>query len=215
MADKVEIANLALQEMGAEPITSLSDDQKTARVINLRFDSLRDSFLRMHSWNFAKARARLSRLEDSPAFGFRFAYALPSDWLRTLHVTTDASTKPEHQVTEPHYQIEGKQLLADHDEVFMMYLRRVTNTEEWDELALDAFVLFLASRTARAITQNLDLAQSLADDFRIKLGEARFYDATDEPAQRLESDEWLVSRFHGGTHGLVGNFFGDIDTSGS
>lgn len=214
MADKVEIANLALQEMGAEPITSLSDDRKTARVINLRFDSLRDSFLRMHSWNFAKARMKLSRLEDPPAYGFRFAYALPSDWLRTLHVATNASTKPEHQVTEPHYKIEGGRLLADHDEIFIVYVRRVTNTEEWDELAIDAFVLFLASRTARAITQNLDLAQSLADDFRIKLREARFYDATDEPAQRLESDEWLASRFGHGHVGLHG-FHGDIDTSGS
>jgi len=210
MTDKVEIANLALQEIGAEPITSLTDDTKPARVLNLRFDSLRDTFLRMHPWNFAKARQRLSQLQDAPAFGFRFAYALPSDWLRTLHVLTDETHHPEHQVHEPHYQIEGRTLLSEHDEVFMIYVRRVTNTEEWDPIALDAFVQFLASRTARAITQNLDLAQSLAEDFRVKLQEARHVDATDEPARRVESDEWLVSRFHGGHHGLHGGFHGDL-----
>jgi len=212
MADKVELANLALQEMGAEPITSLTEDSKTARVMNLRLDPLLDSFLRSHPWNFAKDRARLSKLVEEPAFGFQFAYALPSDWVRTLHVVTDGNNLPEQQVTEPHYKIEGRRLLANHEEVFLIYIRRVVNTEEWDPLALDAFVLMLASRTARAITQNLDLAQSLANDFRTKLQEARHTDATDEPAQRIESDEWLVSRFDGGATRPFG--FRGIDTEG-
>lgn len=210
MADKVEIVNLALQEMGAEPITSLTDEAKTARVMNERFNSLRDSFLRSHPWNFAKARTRLARLEEPPAFGFKYAYALPADWLKILHVLTDDNRHPEEQVTQPLYKVEGGQLLSDHEAVYMIYVRRITNTEEWDALAVDCFVLFLASRTARAITQNLDLAETLEAQYRAKLSEARHFDATDEPARRVESDEWLAARVGAGHYGVHG-LFRDIE----
>jgi len=213
VADQVEIANLALQEVGAEPITSLADDTATARAVNLRFGPTRDQFLRTPPWNFATGRSKLALLEEPPAFGFDKAFALPSDWLRTRHVLTDSSQHPEHQIHEPHYQIEGGNLLADHDEIFMIYTRRETNTEKWDTLATDAFVLLLASRIARVITQNFNLAETLDSSYRVKLQEARTVNSTDDPARRIEADEWLASRFHTSGAGLgPGGVFRDIDT---
>ena len=51
MASKVEIANRALQKLGAKRIASLSEDSRNARAINAAYDTLREAELRAHTWS--------------------------------------------------------------------------------------------------------------------------------------------------------------------
>ena len=70
----VQICNNALIKLGANTITSLSDDTKPARLCNKIYTVLRDDLLRSHPWNFAIGRSSLAQLVDAPAFGFSFQY---------------------------------------------------------------------------------------------------------------------------------------------
>lgn len=58
-----EICNSALQKLGAEDITSLSDTTRRAVLCNRQYNKIRLKLLRSHPWNFAIKRAILSRIE--------------------------------------------------------------------------------------------------------------------------------------------------------
>jgi len=55
----VEICNSALQKIGAETITTLSDNTRRAALCNRQYDKVRKKLLRAHPWNFAIRRAAL------------------------------------------------------------------------------------------------------------------------------------------------------------
>lgn len=64
-ASNVEIANSALSKLGAEQITSLSDNTRRAVAANLQFHKIRKNLLRSHPWNFAMKRQYLTKVKDS------------------------------------------------------------------------------------------------------------------------------------------------------
>ena len=67
MASKVDIANFALNIIGATTISSLTENVKAATVINQRFDSVRDAVFRAHPWNSLINRASFSQDTTSQA----------------------------------------------------------------------------------------------------------------------------------------------------
>jgi len=89
MATDVSICSNALRRLGDAPITSLTDDTERARLCNAFFPDARDTVLRAHPWNFAITRASLPQLSDTPAYGFNYMYALPTDpyCLRVLEMS--------------------------------------------------------------------------------------------------------------------------------
>ena len=78
------IANRGLRLLKAQRITSLTDGSANANVVTDVFTEIRDDLLRGHTWHFARRLDKLARLSTAPEFGFDHAYALPSDWIRTV-----------------------------------------------------------------------------------------------------------------------------------
>ena len=66
MTSTVDIANYALNSLGASNISSFSENSKPARIINQRFDSVRDSVFRSHPWNCLIRRAELAKEVEKP-----------------------------------------------------------------------------------------------------------------------------------------------------
>lgn len=212
MANTVEIANIALQMIGEQQITSFEDGTDNAREVLVRFSTARDVVLRDHPWNFAKARTRLALLNETPAFGWDFQFQLPEDLIRVLHVALGEGTFHPFAHHTGRYVIEGNKLLANEDQAFMIYVRREKNTELWDPLAVEALAARLASELAITITDDRQFAAQLRDDYREKLQRARSVDAKDEPPRRVESDSFITARFtQGGAIPLSPEFRGIED----
>ena len=114
---KVDICNNALRRLGQNTIVSLSEDSPQARLCNQIYDSVRDSLLAEHPWNFAMERASLAQLSSTPDFGFDYEYQLPSDCLRVW--ATDI--EPEQVWV---WQIEGGKLRTNADSVYILYIKR-------------------------------------------------------------------------------------------
>ena len=85
---KINIVNRALGLLGAEFITSLTEDTKAARFSNELFDDTRDSIFRLHPWNSCIKRASLSLLSSTPAYYFTKEFQLPGDFIR-IHQPED------------------------------------------------------------------------------------------------------------------------------
>jgi hypothetical protein len=151
ISSPADICNLALAHLGEAPITSLDEDTLAARACALHYETTRDELLRSHRWNFASARAVLSRLEAIPAFGWAYAFALPTDFLRAL----DVNDEEAGDLTSGEWQIEGRNLLTDWDEVSLVYIRQIEDVSQFDALFVQAFALKLAvylSETIRGTT---------------------------------------------------------------
>ena len=57
-ASDVNICSRSLQELGEEPISALTDNNKRAEKCNLIYSSVRDNLLSMHPWKFALRRVQ-------------------------------------------------------------------------------------------------------------------------------------------------------------
>ena len=70
MPSTVDIANFALNNLGASNISSLDENSKAARIVNQRYESVRDAVFRAHPWNCLVRRSQLAQETETPAFGY-------------------------------------------------------------------------------------------------------------------------------------------------
>lgn len=199
MASSVEIANSALTKMGETRIMSLTDNVKAAREINAVFDLRRDALLRAYNWNFAMKRAQLSALSDAPSWGYTYQYQLPSDCLRIVQVSEfyvipGLSDYIAGTDSEP-FRIAGQTIETDFSAPLKVrYIRRVTNSGEFDVLFNEVLACDLAVNTCESITQSSTKKESLKEDRKEALQQAIRANAIELPPQVIQDDSWIMSR---------------------
>jgi len=254
----VDLANNALERIGARSITSLGDASTEAVLMNARLDQLRQTFLRIHPWNFAVDRKNLNptwytitnvvnngsglyrvttaghpfstddsvtieqvvgtegvnqtwqvtkidantidlqsstfagtytsggRVTTASAFDFPYKIALPSNWLRNLRVN--------ESVHNDDWRIEGKFILALSYPLQIKYVKDVTDYTQMDVAFYDVFGAFVAWRLSFKLTQSESIRKQLFDEYRLAVGQARFIDATEDPAEEMTANDWVDSR---------------------
>ena len=180
MASVVDICNGALNQLGASTILTLTEDSKNARLCNARYTQVRDSVFRSHPWNCLQKRLQLAADSDAPAWGFTKQYTLPADCLRVLTILDyDAD-----------YKIEGRKILTDNSTMKILYISRIEDPNEYDELLRETLSAALAADIAYAITSSNPTATNMFNLFQSKLKEARFVDSTE--GQNLSPDKGMA-----------------------
>ena len=76
---KVDICSTALVMIGANTITSFSDDSTEANVCNTVYEDILKSSLTRHRWRFATEQQQLSLLTATPTGRYAYAYQLPTN----------------------------------------------------------------------------------------------------------------------------------------
>ena len=176
MASTVDICNGALNQLGATTILSLTEDSKNARLCNSRFTQVRDSVFRSHPWNCLQKRVELAADTDAPAWGFSYAYTLPADCLRLLKILDYDSN----------YKVEGRKILSNTSSMKILYIGRITDPNEYDELLRETLSAALGADIAFAVTSNNQTATNMYNLFQDKLKDARFVDSTE--GQNIDQD---------------------------
>jgi hypothetical protein len=174
MADETDLLNDALSQCGASPITSISDGSINANHCQRFYPPLRDALLRMHHWNFALKWVQLAQDVTPPVAQFAYAYTLPSDCLKVINYGGSATAISSLSLIFPdsgirvvtRYKIEGRKLVSNDGTVYIQYLRRVTNPDEWDGLFYQVLSTWLASKLAMAITKDIKLSMGLLSQAR-------------------------------------------------
>jgi hypothetical protein len=196
MASNVDICNSALNMIGASNIISLTEDSRAARVCNQRFEFVRDAVMRAHPWNCLIVRTSLAADSDTPAFEFDHQHTLPTDpyCLRVL--------RPEDPDTV--FRVEGRKIISSTTPFKMIYVARITDPNEYDQLLIESIASRLAADISYALVNSASLSQMLMATYENKLSEARFVDATEgtpantvniDRASYAESDVLIASRF--------------------
>lgn len=198
MASDVDLVNRALTKIGAQRITSLSDDIEAARTAASLFDIVRDAELRARNWNFAMARASLAALLTTPAWGFDLEYQLPSDCLRVVQVDEylhGNSLTNYREVSEAAYQIEGRKILTNLAAPLpIRYVSRVTDTGTWDSAFAEAFACRLAAEMAERLTASLPKRDAAWSEYMRAVKEAARGDSIENPPEPLPDNSWITAR---------------------
>lgn len=198
MASVVDICNEALDLLGAQTITALSENSQEARLCNRRFATVRDAVLRAHPWNIAITRKQLAKDATSPAFGFTNQYTLPTDpyCLRVLSFW-DANVDNEVAAYDSRtsFKIEGRKVLSDAGECRITYIGRITDTEQYDSLLSSTVAHRLASEIAYAVTGSNSLANGMQQLYEARLREARSIDAMEGTPDRIIANDFIDIRF--------------------
>jgi len=184
---KINIVNRALGLLGAEFITTLTEDTKAARFSNELFDDTRDAVFRMHPWNCCIKRASLSLTGTTPAFYFTAEFQLPADWLRIV--------RPEDDSLE--YKIEGDKLLTEGSTFRCTYVFQNTVVTTYDALLIDLLAIKLAANLTMPLLQDLRTLDAMNNLYMQKLGIARSTDAMEGTPEGLDADFWIESRVSG------------------
>lgn len=181
----VEVCNIALVSLGADPIMEMGEDNENARRLNVLYGPTLKDLLRLHPWNFALWRTSLAQLTETPAFGYTYYYQLPSDYERVVEINGQVDID---------YVIEGDRLLCDEETVELRYIRHVTDPTKFDSNFTILFAARLAAEIAYAITNSRTVAADKWDQYLDKRRQTISSDAQEGKPQKFESHAWLRSR---------------------
>lgn len=127
-------------------------------------------------------------IRKSPAFDLGYLYTLPSDCLRVLRINDSCPTD---------YRIEAGKVAADTDELALKYIYDVSDYTTMSIDFYECLQWYLALDVSYLVTQSSQLREQLEDGFRKSLAKARFDDATEDPAEQLGADDWILARHSG------------------
>jgi hypothetical protein len=201
----VDICNRALQQIGANPITDIDDNNKNARECKYCYDSLRQALLQSHWWNFSTVFASLPALA-SPAnpppansiWSGMFTYQLPSDFLKLVSISDYIDgwmwNGIDFMQGEDYMTQNGTIITWVQAPLNLRYVKDFTNVNDMSPLFREALAMYMAQEMAERITQSNPKKVAAGKAMSDVLSQARLANAFDKPASKSPVDEWITVR---------------------
>ena len=201
MASVVDIANLALSNLGEDAtISSIDPPEGSAEAEHaaMFYPQARDALLEMHEWRFATKRVLLA-LTASDTFEWGYAYALPSNMLRALAVLPEtASAEDDGEDYDQQLDADDVQIiLTNCEEASLKYTARVTDTTRFPPLFVEALSWLLAAHMAGPLIkgdQGRAVAKGCMQMFATFLTQAKVSDANQRKVEPEHTPTWIGGR---------------------
>jgi hypothetical protein len=198
MAESItSICNQSLARFGGKRISDYDDASATqveAIQCRLHYEQTAKALMRSHWWRFAKDRVQLSGTGATPICQWDYAYHLPSDFLRAYLVydgTNEVGGDSEYD-----YELEGKKLLTNEDEVFLKYIQYVVSPADWDPLFTELMILWLARKLVIPISQDWKIKADIDRDIAVLMPRIRSMDRNESyHVGRVSLRTWREARY--------------------
>jgi hypothetical protein len=197
VASRLGLYNAALLILGERKLASLSEAREPRRALDDAYDDGVAYCLEQGFWNFAvRAVQADSSASVTPAFGYTYAFAKPSDFVRTYMLGSTETFDPPllTVVDEPNYWF------ANVDPLYAKYVSNDTaygmDLSLWSESFTDYVSIRLANKTCKRITGKFPDDEMKKEEKRA-LAIARSKDAMDEPPGFPPRGTWVTSRLGG------------------
>lgn len=182
----VSICSNALLLLGDRPIDSFDLNNDRTRLVANLYTSKRDRVLRVHPWNCAIKRVLLSPDATAPAFGWKYQFQLPEDWLRTLSIGAEG--------IEDDYVVEGRKVLMKSNVCRLRYIFRNDVEATWDALLVDAMTQVMVAALTYAVTKSTTKQATEEEIVKQVLKVARAADGQEVPPETLGDFPLLANR---------------------
>jgi len=189
VASQVDIANRALQKIGAARIDSFDEGTREANAVKACYESVRDSELQRNLWTFSIRRASLAADTATPAFGRSYQYSLPADYLRKAPYDRFSAPMPDDAL------FEGRKVLTDYAAPLeIVYVSNAESEETYDPLFVEALAARLAVEICEELTQSTSKRADLSNDYLFHISQAKSANSIQAGPKTPEVDEWVYVR---------------------
>ena len=154
--NKEEIANRALQKIGAGSLASFDDETPQADLVKAVYKSFVQNLLTKGNWHFATKKQQLTRLDETPVNEWTYSYTIPTDLLK-LRALYNSSQVSILSVND--YEIfEQRRIYTEETSLYADY---ITYTDEsyWPYYFVEFVVAALAAELAYPITRSQSTQQ--------------------------------------------------------
>lgn len=207
MASKLVVWNSALREVGADKLSDTGETQERGYVLTDIYDNVVKECLEAGQWNFAIRAVKLvADTGIAPSFGFTEVFAKPTDWIRTVALSSSEYFSPP--LTENDFVDEGGNFISSVTPIYLRYVSNDTGAgldlASWPQSFTRYVELALADRICERLTQNASKKEVLTRDLQIAKRSALNKDAQNEGVKFPPTGSWVRSRT-GGRGGERGN----------
>lgn len=177
MASVAQLCNMALSHIGSDARVSTidpPDGSVEAGHCATFYDLARTELLEPGNWRFTLKRASLAEITNESDV-WAYAYALPSDCLRSLRILTPSIgvtvfTQDEVEVLQDEansarFTLEGTTLFSNEPDATLLYVRDITDTTKFTPSFTSALSYLLASYLAGPVVKGNEGAK-LGDSMR-------------------------------------------------
>lgn len=184
MATKLGLYNGALFIIKTRKLASLTDDEKSRYTLDDIYDSTLSYMLEQGLWNHATRTVAIeSSASLDPAFGYQYVFEQPTDWVRTIAISAQATFYPPLGPGE--FVHEGEAFSANCDPLYLSYVSNDSgyglDLSLWPETFARAVEYELAVRIAPHLTSMGEEAQAnLEKKANRALRDARSKDALNQ-----------------------------------
>ena len=177
----VSIVNRALALLGANKITSLSDETLEAQAANNMYEGSLKSILSECCWGFATRREMLNQLVVKPSFGGGNYFQPPVDLVRIFKSTEKC-------------RFEGDYLYSEGQTLGIIYTFLQKNTNLYTPQFIDAFACRLAYDMCFDLTNSSSKQETLLNLYKGEyLPVARSMNARDNGFDCVRDGDWVDS----------------------
>ena len=200
MSARIDIVNAALVQLGEKPITSLEDDSNSALVMKTIYFIARNAILEDANWTFATKDFTPALNADPPAFGWPYAYAIPSDIMRVFAVYRgyigpyygNYGQMPEFPQSA--HVIVGNNIYSQDNPIYCKGIRTMDDEGGYSPLFEDGFAQKLAYMAAPALTQSNSKRDFALGLYMGIIARAKTRDGMQNTTQRITNNALRNSR---------------------
>lgn len=207
---EVDVANLALSNLGEPPIGALTDNVSRARVMNALFGIARDATQRSYDWNFGTAWIKPAALTVKSIGPLQNRFPLPDDCLRVRFVSDALATSPGddiEQLPNESWDVEASTvnpgdvasanmvMVTNVTAPLVCYSRRIVLPQLWDDEYVVAFADQLAAMAAPQILKDPTAASNMKKAAEESLTDISLDNSRESaPRHVSRSTSWVESR---------------------
>jgi hypothetical protein len=199
MATQLGLFNEALRLIGERRLASTTENREPARLLlDVWADGAVNYCLEQGQWKFAMRAVKITKSTTSiPAFGYKNAFDMPNDHIRTAGVCEDEFFNvPLIAVLE-----EVGFWFADIDPIYVRYTSNAANygndLTRWPDTFTKYVAAFLASEIVLSLTQDAEKAKTIFAILAQRLKDSRSKDALEGATAFPPSGSWSGSRRQG------------------
>ncbi len=166
MPTKLSVMNQALHILGQTQLTAPDAEITSGRNLREAWDSTVAACFEVANWTFLTKRVELGRLAVVPAFGYKYYYELPGDYIRTVQIS--ATGEPRDMLLD--YELESGMIATNAEHLYLRYISRdlTPNPGDWSQAFADYVSASLAVRTAPKLNPSaLEAASQIEQKNRI------------------------------------------------
>jgi hypothetical protein len=181
---KTEICNKALTLVGANPITSLTDDTQNARILNRVYELSLKSILSEAPWVFALKRTLLATSADALEWydtNENYLYVKPNNMIRAFRANDDDAIWRQH----------GDYIVSDTNDLGLEYTIFLDQPSKYTTSFVEAFVDKLCTDIAFMVLNSKTVAQGFQEKYeQISLAKALAENAQIGSPIGMKDDRW-------------------------